>query len=500
MTTKNMAIVRKCEPENPGSDVFLLELEVLGTENFTAGPGQFIMLTPKYDRSVMPRSFSVVAVEGNIVTVLIKAVGNNTKEYSKLVPGDKIDFSGPHGSEIVLDPDADFFIIIVGGIGVAALISLAKRIKEQGKRVIAMIGAKTRKQISGFRFFDRYGIETFVVVDNENMQKPFVSDYLLETILKNKNCSTRVYSCGPKEMLKVVDEICNCSGCRCFVVLEEVIACGTGSCKGCAVFGVDGSVKHVCSDGPTFDSDWIHWEKFLPEEPVRYRKYFSADNGMKTKLNDVLLDYPTMNSSGCLAVDALENGEFDISKLGALVTKGTTIPSRAGNVMPRICETSAGMINSIGLENVGVNVFVKEELPRWLNMGKPVFVNISGFSIEEFILLTKAIDKTDAVGIEVNISCPNLQHGGIAFGVNSNMALEITNEVRNVTSKIVIVKLTPNVTDIVEIAKAAVKGGADAISLINTVIYTSSKNRRSTWRTFRSSCSADCGTDGVSAT
>lgn len=469
MAAKHMAIVRKCEPEKLGSDVFLLELEVLDMENFVAGPGQFIMLQPKHDRSVMPRSFSVVEVEGNIVTVLIKAVGNNTKEYSKLVPGEKIDFSGPHGSEIVIDPDADFFIIIVGGIGVAALISLAKRIKEQGKRVIVMIGAKTRKQISGFRFFDRYGIETLIVVDNENMQKPFASDYLLETILKNENCSIRVYSCGPMKMLGVVNTICDYSKCKCTVVLEEVMACGTGSCKGCAIVGKDGSVKHVCSDGPAFDSDWIDWEKFLPEEPVRYRKYFSADNGMKTKLNDVLLDYPTMNSSGCIGIDALENGEFDISKLGALVTKGVTVEPRAGNTMPRICETPAGMINSIGLENVGLEVFMKEELPRWLQLGKPVFVNISGFSAKDYYVLSMELDYTCIAGFEVNISCPNVKSGGIAFGVNVHSAYEITKAVRRMTNKIVIVKLTPNVTDIVEIAKAAVEGGADAISLINTV-------------------------------
>ncbi|HAM88104.1 MAG: Dihydroorotate dehydrogenase family protein [Candidatus Falkowbacteria bacterium GW2011_GWC2_38_22] len=470
MEKNHRAIVKKCELERTGSDVVLLEMEIIGDQKFSAGPGQFILLEPKYDRSVMPRPFSIVEIEDNVISVLIKMVGENTRAYSELKPGDKIGFTGPLGAEIEIDYDAENIIVVGAGSGVASLVLLAKRLKDEEKHVKVILGAKNMSQISGVGFFEKYGICFSTITETEGEHKGYITDLLLEENLKYEFGSVTIVACGPRSMLKRVSEICDFSDNTCLVIFEEVMACGTGSCKGCAIFGNDGSVKHVCTDGPAFSNLWIDWDKLIPKAGnERKTIYVPALEGMKSRLKDLLLEYPTMNSSGCLGIEVLEQGLFDISKLGVLVTKGVTVLPRAGNVMPRICETPAGMINSIGLENVGLERFVDDELPRWLSLGKPVFVNISGFSIDEYITLAKAIDKTDAAGIEINISCPNLQHGGVAFGVDPNIAQAITNEVCNVTNKIVIVKLTPNVTDIVEIAKEVVKGGADAISLINTV-------------------------------
>ena len=199
------------------------------------------------------------------------------------------------------------------------------------------------------------------------------------------------------------------------------------------------------------------------------RSDFSHEISMKVNLAGLELDYPAMNASGCLGLKALMDGSFDYSKLGALVTKGVTVLPRVGNKMPRICETDSGMLNSIGLENSGSDVFIRDELPVWLSWGKPVFVNISGFSVDEFAELAQILDDTAIAGYEVNISCPNLGSDKVIFGTDPELARKVTQAVRRVTNKIVIVKLTPNVTDIVSIARAAVEGGADAISLINTV-------------------------------
>lgn len=469
MLTSYQSVVKKCLPEKDGSDVFLLELELESSSEFSVFPGQFIGLEPGDNRSVMPCPFSIVEIEGNVVSVLIKVVGRNTKAYSELRPNDKIKVTGPQGSAIPIDSDVENYILVGGGIGGAALILLAKELFRQGKSCTVLLGARDQNQISGEDFFERYGAKLSIITEIGDGHTGFVTE-LLEEITKDDNGSAIVVACGPKPMLKKVAEVCAKYGNRCLVMLEEVMACGIGSCKGCAVFGKDGSVKHVCTDGPAIDADWIDWQKLIPTSIADLSENIDLEKAtMVVELGNIQLDFPTMNASGCLAIDALEEGCFDITKLGALFTKGVTVMNKIGNVMPRICETPAGMLNSIGLENIGLEAFIKNELPRWLALGKPVFVNISGFSIEDYILLAKAVDKTDATGVEVNISCPNIKDGGITFGIDSQLAFEVTKAVRQVTSKHVIVKLTPNVTDIVGIARAAVDGGADSISLINTI-------------------------------
>ena len=469
MEASYRAIVKKCELEKDKSNVFLLEFELAEGTNFFAGPGQFIILEPKNNCSVMPRPFSIVEVEGNVVSVLIKVVGNNTKAYSELKLNDEIKISGPQGAIIPINPKTKKYILVGGGIGGVALIMFAKKLRDQEKDFIVLLGAKDKSQISGLDFFEKYGIKTQNITEIGDELNGFVTDLLAENIDEDGGVST-VIACGPKPMLKKVAEVCEKSGNQCLVILEEVMACGMGSCKGCVIVGKDETIKHICTDGPVINAEWIDWKKFIPSLTIELSERKSLhENSMKVELGDLKLDFPTMNASGCLSVEALEKGYFDFSELGALVTKGVTVMEKLGNIMPRTCETPSGMINSIGLENVGSKVFFQNELPRWLALGKPVFVNISGFSIEDYVELAQAVDKTDAIGMEVNISCPNIKDGGITFGVDPKLAFEVTQAVRRVTDKFVIVKLTPNVTDIVSIAKACVKAGANAISLINTV-------------------------------
>lgn len=472
MKPSYQAMVRKCEPEKIGSDVFLLELKLREAAGFMAGPGQFVVLEPKSSRSVMPRPFSVADIKADIISVLVKAVGRNTKAYSKLKKGDKIMVTGPLGSVIPVKSHSESYILVGGGIGGAALTLLAKEIAQRQKMLIVLLGARKESQLSGLEFFNKLGDKAFVktTVESRNGSKGFVTD-LLDWSLEvyGKNLST-VIACGPKPMLKKVAEICKRTGNRCLVMLEEVMACGMGSCKGCAVFGKDGSVKHICSDGPAFDAEWIDWEKFVPDPIIRKPKKKSVKRiNLGVRLGRIKMEYPTMNASGCLSVDAIEQGKLDISKLGAYVTKGVTVLERNGNPMPRSCETPSGMINSIGLENIGIERFVTEELPRWLALGKPVFVNISGFSLKDFSDLASILDLTAIAGFEVNISCPNVNQGKIVFGIDPEEAYKATMAVSLRTNKLVVVKLTPNVTDIVKIAQAVVTAGADAISLINTI-------------------------------
>lgn len=179
---------------------------------------------------------------------------------------------------------------------------------------------------------------------------------------------------------------------------------------------------------------------------------------------------PVIAASGTVGYGDEYAGMVDIDKLGAIICKGTTLKPKAGNAQPRIYETASGVLNSIGLENIGIDTLIKEKAPAWSKWKVPVIVNIAGESVDEYAELAYKLDSVKGVaGIEVNISCPNVERGGMEFGTNARDAAEVTRAVKGHTSLPFIVKLSPNVTDIVEIARAVEAEGADAVSLINTL-------------------------------
>jgi dihydroorotate dehydrogenase (NAD+) catalytic subunit len=179
---------------------------------------------------------------------------------------------------------------------------------------------------------------------------------------------------------------------------------------------------------------------------------------------------PVMTASGTFGYGMEYDHPFDIQKLGAIVCKGTTLEPRDGNPQPRIAETPEGMINSIGLQNIGVDALIKEKAPVWAGWQVPVIVNIAGRTIDDYAQLAKKLDKVPGIaGIEVNISCPNVKAGGSEFGANPETAAKVTAAVRDATSLPIIVKLTPNTAEIVHIAQDVAGAGADALCLINTV-------------------------------
>ena len=184
----------------------------------------------------------------------------------------------------------------------------------------------------------------------------------------------------------------------------------------------------------------------------------------------LILSNPVMIASG-IAGYCGEYAEIaDIQKLGAIVCKGTTLMPKEGNAQPRLVETAGGLLNSIGLENIGVDALIGEKAPVWARWRVPVIVNVAGETIDEYVAVTGKLEGVPGIsGIELNISCPNVSTGGIEFGVVPKLAARVTSAVKAATSLPVIVKLSPNVTDIKEIALAVEEAGADAISLINTL-------------------------------
>lgn len=193
---------------------------------------------------------------------------------------------------------------------------------------------------------------------------------------------------------------------------------------------------------------------------------------MSVELSGLWLDNPVIPASGTFGFGAEFAEFYDLDILGSFSFKGTTREARFGNPTPRIAECREGMINAVGLQNPGVEAVIAEELPHIAKIfHKPVVANISGFSVEDYAYCCEKIDAQEQVGIiEVNISCPNVKHGGMSFGTVPESAYEVTRAVKAVTTKPVYMKLSPNVTDIVSIAKACEEGGADGLTLINTLL------------------------------
>ena len=184
----------------------------------------------------------------------------------------------------------------------------------------------------------------------------------------------------------------------------------------------------------------------------------------------LVLTNPVMIAAG-IAGYVVEYGEIsDIQKLGAIVCKGTTLRPKKGNAQPRLVETASGLLNSVGLENVGVDALIAEKAPVWAGWRVPVIVNVAGETISEYVAVSRRLEGVPGISaVELNISCPNVAAGGMEFGTHPELAARVTSAVKSATSLPVIVKLSPNVTDIKEIALAVAGAGADAISLINTL-------------------------------
>lgn len=189
-------------------------------------------------------------------------------------------------------------------------------------------------------------------------------------------------------------------------------------------------------------------------------------------LSGVRLDNPVIPASGCFGYGYGMAEYYDINILGSISFKGTTREARYGNPLPRVAECREGMINAVGLQNPGIDAVIAEELPKMREkFNKPIIANISGFSIDEYVECCEKIDKEEQVEIiELNVSCPNVHGGGMSFGTSPQSVAEVVRAVKKVITKPLYVKLTPNVTDIVAIAKAAEEAGADGICLINTML------------------------------
>jgi len=472
------ATVVQCYETAKNSGIFFLEF-FLETP-MKVSPGQFITLQPLNPLSPMRRPFSVCSVLSTIgdrIAILFEVVGPNTKAYSKLKHGDEIDIFGPKGNPIPFDPKVENYIFVAGGMGGAALTLQVEELGKRGKNVIFLLGAENQNQASGiYELLKGIKCHLEIITEDDTTNPGRVTD-LLEDALKNDQGNSTVIACGPMAMLNEVAKMTAESGNKCLVLLEERMACGgVGSCKGDPVFGKDGTVKYICQDGPAFDAYWVGWGRMMRRYEVtpllRSKKVIDPLRTILTGPTGRTLELatPIMNASGCLGIKAIREGEVDITHAGALIPKSITLEGRPGNDGPRVCEVKSGMLNAIGLDGKGLVRFLEEDLPKWLGFGLPVIANIAGFTIADYVKIAQRLANTGVAAFKINISCPNV-HGGLAFGVNSMQTSKVVRAVREVAPNMfIIVKLTPAAgVQIVKVAEAAVKAGADAIAAINTL-------------------------------
>lgn len=425
--------------------------------------GQFYMLRAIPSGNLLTRPISVyrefpVKKENSLgVEFLILLKGQGTSEICSLSKGSLVDVIGPQGNCFPKPVDTDKILIIGGGIGIAPVAGFAQTLPP-----------KTYDLIASFKT-GSYGLDgidaknlTITTDDGSIGIKGMLPTVLTKDFLQEHGY-TVIYACGPEPMLHYIQGVAKEANIRAYLSMEARMACGMGACLGCTITTTDGN-RRCCKDGPVFLGEKLI---FADPKPRNTRKPIENPD-LSVTIAGVTFNNPVIAASGTFGYGTEYSPLFDVNKLGGICSKGLTLEKRSGNTGIRLIETPAGLINSIGLENPGIPHFIEKELPIMLSYQCKTIANLSGSSLETYVEGAKLLENTQVPMIELNISCPNVKAGGMAFGLDPQAAAEVTGAVRKVTTKPLIVKLSPNAANIVEIAHAVRKAGADAISLVNT--------------------------------
>jgi dihydroorotate dehydrogenase (NAD+) catalytic subunit len=499
---------RLCEvSENRASGGYRL-FSLLDRDGPEPLPGQFYMLAAASgwagagERPFLPRAISVAefgpAAEGVRLDFLVEGIGPGTDRLCALEPGEEVWVTGPLGNAFASPRDlhagAAGAILVGGGIGVAPLALLRRRFSERGIPLRVLLGFRNPEHSGGLELFCGNGAELCPEVrlaseDGHAGHRGYVTDLLTLMLEGDDAQSAVVYSCGPPPMLDAVARLCDSRDVTYELAEESPMACGFGACFGCAMPKPGGGYTRLCVDGPVLSGPAGPVTAGDPPCPAVAKA--SSGMGPPTvpppgredqagRLGDeavefcgIELRHPVINASGTYDAIAARKvfgddllAEFPFA---AFVSKTITPEPRAGNAPQRIWETPAGMINSIGLPNKGLDGFLAEDLPQLAELPVPLIVSVMATNREEFSRLVEAVAARDEVAaIELNVSCPNV-HSGLIVGEQPAETEALLEALRPLTAKPLIVKLTPNVADPAAVAVGAEQGGADAVSLINTL-------------------------------
>lgn len=459
------------------SDVFYLWIGVKEEQFIKPQPGQFFMLRPKNSTHTLARPISVFAVKskydksdplerGPEYGFLIMEKGEGTKELIRSPKGTKIEILGPLGNGFPTPSEGSHVCLIGGGIGIAPIMYCARELAHNGfKSFDTYVGYKDYAY--GIDYVGDSSIDNIAISsESGRVGTKGMLDSIIDAEVLVEKGYTVVYACGPIPMLKYVQEICRVANVECWLSLENNMACGVGACLGCTIHTIDGN-KRCCKDGPVFNGAEVDFS-YSEKKKIFTGKSKSETSCLGVEIAGVKFKNPIIAASGTFGYGVEYSDIVDIELLGGCCSKGLTLTPRQGNKGTRIYETSGGMMNSIGLENPGIQHFIDHEMPQMLGKGLVVIANLSGSSIEEYIEGAKLLDHTNIDMIELNISCPNVKSGGMSFGMAPMSAYDVVSGVRSATSKPLIVKLTPNAPHLLAVCDAVRTAGADAISLVNT--------------------------------
>lgn len=438
-----------------------------------AAPGQFYMLHALRSNQLLSRPISVYHTQktksGEIeVEFLILVKGQGTKELCSLVEHDKINLLGPCGNRFVeteLKND-EKVLIVGGGIGIAPLAGFAESLEDNSYDFYASYK-------SGSYALEHIKPNKLVITTDDGSLgiKGMLPVALTKEVIKEGNYKA-IYACGPNPMLAYIKELAEDCGIQCWLSMEAHMACGVGVCLGCTILTTEGK-KRCCKEGPVFDSKILIFEKIdeVAGIKVQERREALKDDeipDLSLDIAGVHFENPIIGSSGTFGFGTEYKSVFDVNRLGGISSKGLTLEARQGNGGIRLWETPSGLMNSIGLQNPGIPHFIEYELKEMLALKPVTIANLSGSTMESYVEGAKLLDKTPIPMIELNISCPNVSAGGAAWGMSCNAANQIVKAVRAVTSKALMVKLTPQASDLIGVAMECIKEGADAISLCNS--------------------------------
>jgi dihydroorotate dehydrogenase (NAD+) catalytic subunit len=459
-------------------------------------PGQFYMLASERGwgegggRPYLPRAISVAetapAKQGVRLDFLIEGVGPGTDRLCDLEAGENVWVTGPLGNAFSapkqVNPEAAGAILVGGGIGIAPMAIWRRQLVEKGVPLRVLLGFRNEAHSGGLNELFCSGGSLCPDIrlaseDGHAGHQGYVTDLLVAMLAGDDATSAIVYSCGPPAMLDAVRSLCEEHGVSYQLAEESPMACGFGACFGCAVPKPGGGYLRLCVDGPVLTGPAGPVPNLVPPPLSGWSPKSAPPPGREreggTEFCGLRLGHPVINASGTYDAIAARkvfgDGLLEEFPFSAFVSKTITPEPRAGNEPQRIWETPAGMINSIGLPNKGLEGFLAEDLPQLAELPVPLIVSVMATNRELFSrLVSEVSDRDEVAAIELNVSCPNV-HSGLIVGENPDETQALLEALRPLTEKPLIVKLTPNVANPEAVAVAAEEGGADAVSLINTL-------------------------------